>query len=226
VCDELLDDNGNGNIDPSEFTTLTTGTIDCDLNNDGINELMTGGARSWLDLDGGGGGANELKNWLQNGFPDPISPHTWLPEESGVSTSIFHTAAASVVGEDVILPVFNKLCPNYPNNVTTPETLDACNVGTIDVRTIASNQMNFHVITFANFHVTCVQTGKNKVTSEPALGLKNNDPCPGHQKAVDNKSIDDNVKTIEGYFTDKQIYGYGGPGDLVDVGTFVVVLVR
>jgi hypothetical protein len=71
-----------------------------------------------------------------------------------------------------------------------------------------------------------VQTAKNRVWSEPALGLKKNDPCPGHQKAVDNESIDDNDKTIEGYFTTDQIYGYGGSGNFVDAGTFVVVLVR
>ena len=79
-------------------------TTDCDLNNDCVDELMTGGARSWLDLDGGGGGANELKNWIINGFPNPIPPHKWIPEESGVATSIFHTAT-SLVGKDVILPV-------------------------------------------------------------------------------------------------------------------------
>ena len=227
MCDQLLDDNGNGSIDSIEFTTITTGTIDCDLNNDGINELMAGGARSWLDLNGGGGGANELTNWIKNGFPDPISPHTWLPEESGVSTSIFHTAAASAVGKDVILPVFDKICSNYPNDITDPETKAACNVFlAFDDRTKASSNMNFHVITFAKFHVTCVQTGKNKVTAEPALGLHGNDPCPGHQKAVDNKSIDENDKTIEGYFTNDQIYGYGGSGSFVDAGAFVVVLVR
>jgi hypothetical protein len=84
--------------------------------------------------------------------------------------------------------------------------------------------MNFHVITFAQFHVTCVQTGKNKAEDENNTpGLKN---CPGHAAAVAVNSIDENDKTIEGYFTDTQIYGYGGSGDYVDAGTFVVVLVR
>jgi hypothetical protein len=71
-----------------------------------------------------------------------------------------------------------------------------------------------------------VQTGKNRVWSEPSLGLNGNDPCPGHQTAVDFNSIDENDKSIEGYFTDEQIYGYGGEGSFIDAGAFVVILVR
>jgi hypothetical protein len=227
ICDPSLDENGDGDVtDSVDINTISPNTIDCDLDNNGIDELMAGGARSWLDLDGGGGGASELSNWLQYGFPDPIPPHTWLPEQSGVATSIFKDAADYVLGEDVILPVFNKVCPNYPNSFSDPETLAACNYGPLDDRSKAGSNMNFHVITFSKFHVTCVQTGKNRVWSEPALGLKKNDPCPGHDLAVTVGSIDENDKTIEGYFKDDQIYGYGGPGDLVDAGTFVVVLVR
>jgi len=206
--------------------TPGSNVIDCDIDNDGDNELMAGGARSWLDLNGGGGGASELSNWLEHGFPNAIPPHTWLPEESGVATSIFKDAKNFVLGKDVTLPVFDKVCDHYPNDVTNPETFDACNVGPDDIRTLASSNMNFHVATFSQFHVTCVQTSKNKAFGEPALGLKNNDPCPGHDAAVTNLSIDDNDKTIEGYFTKNQIYGYGGSGSYIDAGAFVVVLVR
>jgi hypothetical protein len=68
-----------------------------------------------------------------------------------------------------------------------------------------------------------VQTGKKPEDENGTKNLKN---CPGHAAAVDVGSIDPNDKTIEGYFKDDQIFGYGGPGDLVDTGTFVVVLVR
>jgi len=36
-------------------------------------------------------------------------------------------------------------------------------------------------------------------------------------------SIDDNDKTIEGYFKINDIGGYGGLGDWYDTGTFTVV---
>jgi hypothetical protein len=129
-----------------------------------------------------------------------------------------------VLGEDLILPVFNKVCPNYPNDFLDPETLAACNYGPLDDRTKAGSSMNFHVISFSKFHVTCVQTNKN--SAEDENGTHNLKECPGHAAAVSVDSIDDNDKTIEGYFKDDQIYGYGGSGSFVDAGAFVVILVR
>lgn len=208
----------------NKCTFVYPNTTDCDLNNDCIDELMTGGARSWLDLNGGGGGANELTNWIINGFPDPIPPHKWLPEEAGVATSIFHTAASAVVGEDVILPVFNNICDGYPNIPVSSEVGAACTYGPDDDRTLAGTNMNFHIITFSQFHVTCVQSAKNKLTAEP--GYPDNKHCLGHDAAVTNGSIDDNDKTIEGYFEDVDIGGYGGPGDFFDAGAFTVVLIK
>ena len=207
-------------VPPDDF--MDPGSIDCDLDNDGIDELMAGGARSWLDLNGGGGGASELSNWLQNGFPGLIDTHTWLPEEPGTATSIFKDAMP-LVGREVILPVFNKVC-NGPPTVSDPESSTQCNAGSIDDITLVRSGLNFHVAAFSEFHITCVQTGKNKARNESG----NVNGCPGHDMAANNvpPSIDDNDKTIEGYFTEDQIFGYAGTGDLVDVGTFVVVLVR
>ena len=222
VCSAHLRDPITG-----KCTYVYPNTTDCDLDNDCIDELMTGGARSWLDLNGGGGGASELTNWIRNGFPDPIPPHKWVPEESGVATSIFHTAAAAVVGEDVVLPVFNNLCNGYPNIYTSNEQGAQCTYGPLDDRTLAGPSMNFHIITFSAFHVTCVQTGKNKVTAETGYAFNNHKGfCNGHNEAVLNGSIDDNDKTIEGYFVELNLGGYSGPGNWFDAGTFTVVLTK
>jgi hypothetical protein len=199
------------------------------MDNDCTDELMTGGARSWLDLNGNpGGGANELKDWI-SGAEDPpvIQVHTWLPEQAAVTTSVFHTAAQYLVGEDVILPVYNKVCNGYPT-VDDPETLDQCNAGSIDIQDpITGSTFNYHIISFSAFHVTCVQTGKNKVTAEANYFINPKDKnCYGHDSAVAAKSIDDNDKSIEGYFIRKNLGGFGGLGDWFDTGTFTVVLVR
>jgi hypothetical protein len=203
-------------------------TTDCDLNNDCVDELMTGGARSWLDLDGSGGGASDLTSWVTGSqIPPPIPPHKWIPTENGVTTSIFHTVASSVVGKDVILPVFNNTCNGVPNTYVNPETLAQCTYGPDDDRSIASSNANFHVITFSMFHVTCVQTGKSKVSAEPGYVYNNSKHnCNGHQEAVSNGSIDDNDKTIEGYFKELNLGGFSGPGDWFDTGTFTVILTR
>jgi len=183
--------------------------------------------RCGVDLDGGGGGANELKDWI-SGDEDPpeLKPHTWVPEESGVATSIFHTTAASLVGREVILPVFNKVCEGLPT-ISDPETLEQCNAGSIDDQSlITSSTLNFHLISFSAFHVACVQTGKNKVTVEDGYFIHASDKdCYGHEKAVSLNLIDENDKSIEGYFVRLDLGGYGSPGDWFDTGTFTVVLI-
>lgn len=236
--------------DPPYCPTVEPNTTDCDLNNDCIDELMTGGARSWLDLDGGGGGANELTSWIKNGFPGEIKIHTWLPEEPGVATSIFHTAAAVTVGKDVILPVFDKMCQNSTQFFNSnPETNDACAYGTESAHpdtTVWGNDPYFHVISFSAFHVTCVQTGNNKVDHEAGyIHYKNGsiDPnqqsanyCNGHEQAAHLYKdpnpphkyigpIDDNDKTIEGYFIEENLGGYGGSGG-ANTGAYTVVLIQ
>jgi hypothetical protein len=54
---------------------LPTGTLDCDIDNDGVDDLETGGNRSWLDLTGKAG-AGDLRDWIRNGFPGALKEHT------------------------------------------------------------------------------------------------------------------------------------------------------
>lgn len=202
--------------DPSDGT-IAPGTIDCDLDDDGMDDLMAGGARSWLDLDGGGGGAAELKDWMNGGFVGPLYTHTWLAEESGAVASLFKEAEW-MENKNVILPVFNKICngvPAAPNPPPPSETNAQCELGPTD--TIISGggtaTMYFHVISFAQFHVTCVQS-------------KPGSHCPGHDLAVSVGSMDNNDRSIEGYFITDSLAGYGDPNADIDAGSFVVNLVR
>jgi hypothetical protein len=149
--------------------------IDCDINNDCVDELKTGGARAWLDLDGApGGGASELMGWISN--PDSVPKiyvHDWLPQESGVSTSVFRVAT-DLVGQDVVLPVFNNLCttgvPDIFYDLSPQEELlnlepqDFCTYTRLDNLDKAGSSVNYHIYGVSAFHVTCVQTGKNKNT--------------------------------------------------------------
>jgi Flp pilus assembly protein TadG len=208
--------------------------IDCDLDNDCIDDLAAGGSRSWLDLDGApAGGAADLKAWIRGEPVDPIEPHTWLAGESGVATSIFSTAVNYILGKDVILPVFNKNCNGYPViDYVNPETLDYCNAGSGDhmelIDGVGPGTFTFHVISFSAFHVTCIQTGKNKADWEAGYQIPSTPPhktCYGHDWAVAAGSIDENDKTIEGYFIRKILGGYGDPGDFYDTGTFTVGLI-
>jgi hypothetical protein len=167
---------------------LPSGTLDCDLDDDGYDDLMLGGDRSWLDLSGGGGGASELSNWITNGFPHPIYPHTWFAGQSGVATSIYHTAEERV-GDIVFLPVFTAFCEGLPASVCPalyhPEDTT--------VVSPSASQLYFHVLTFSPFRITCVSASAGE-------------HCPGKDYARSvNPSIKANTKSIEGYFIEDYV---------------------
>jgi hypothetical protein len=224
--------------------------IDCDINDDCIDELKTGGARAWLDLEGGnGGGASDLINWIENPESVPeVNVHDWLPSIVSVSTSVFK-AAIDLVGTDVVLPVFNNMCttgaPDILYTLSQEEIDDGyepqqfCTYTQLDNTDKTGSSVNYHIYAFTAFHVTCVQTGKNKnnqvFPEDPAAANNPKGWCNGHYAAATNCvgtpphetcSIDENDKTIEGYFTVLDLGGYGGPGAWNNLGTFTVVLVR
>jgi hypothetical protein len=213
------------------------GKIDCDIDNDCIDELMTGGARAWLDLDGSGGGAADLKDWIAHPETVPdINVHDWLPSAQGTDTSIFRVASQNIVGEDVILPVFNNLCktgePDIWSDQIDPETTENCTYTDLDNLDLAGSNVNYHIYSFSAFHVTCIQLGKNKNSVYAENGYvffndyNNKDWCNGHALAVENGSIDEGEKTIEGYFTKLDLGGYAGNGTWNNTGTFTVVLTK
>jgi hypothetical protein len=234
--------------------------IDCDIDDDCVDELKSGGARSWLDLDGTqngpGGGAQELIGWIQNPASVPVvHVHTWLPEQVAVSNSIFKNVQDYLLGTDVILPVFNKMCDGMPDISSDPESTSVCNYwwnnaiveNRDDISLITNSTLNYHIMSFSAFHITCVQLGDSKGKAEndsyPYVNVHGNKKdCIGHNAAATNyfncepgysndpkhceTSIKPNDKTIEGYFIELNLGGYGGPGDWIDTGTFTVVLVR
>ncbi len=184
---------------------IPAGTLDCDLDNDGINDMMAGGNRSWLDLSGGGGGASELSDWIHNGFPGNVQTHTWFGGQSGVENSVFQSVG-DVIGTIVWLPVFDKfclgdpltVCPNeYDTDLTDPPY--AGGHDTI-VYSGGTSQTYFHVIQFSAFRITCVE----------APGVPNTCLHPGRDlaEAVNPTLNWNSIKTIEGYFLED----YGGTG--------------
>jgi hypothetical protein len=194
------------------------GYLDCDLDNDGDNELVANGDRSWLDLDGGGGGSSELVDWVNGQNVPDLRSHTWLGGQSGTANNVFQ-AAAGREGQFVILPVFNHLCDDYPNpkcseNVHPQDT----------ILTSAGGNYYYHIITFAIFYVTCVN----------ASGVHHGE-CPGHKVARDlgvfssiSGANATNPKSIEGYFIQGFVPGLsGGPGgDDIDTGAYTLYLTR
>ncbi len=185
------------------------GALDCDYDDDGVNDLLAAGDRSWLDLDGGGGGSSELVDWINGGFPGEVYIHTWFGGQSGVANDVFQ-AAYDRTGDYVLFPVFDQYC-NQPGML--PE--DACPTlyhweDDTTVPTGGAATLYYHIITFALFYIECVDA--------PPYG-----PCPGHEAA----GLPNNVKTIEGHFVGGFVAGLKGKlVDGVDAGAWTLYLIR
>ncbi|MEY2818175.1 MAG: hypothetical protein RL275_1638, partial [Chloroflexota bacterium] len=66
----------------------SSGSIHCDLNDDGTLDVEGGANRGWLYL-GEHGGASALADIIRYGYPDPINIPQWFPGTNGVAGSVF-----------------------------------------------------------------------------------------------------------------------------------------
>ncbi|MFN2197064.1 MAG: TadE/TadG family type IV pilus assembly protein [Anaerolineales bacterium] len=206
------------------------GLIDCDLDNDGSRDLYSGGNRSWLDLDGGGGGASSLSDWVDNGFDGELHVHEWLAGQTGADTSVFRTTI-NREGDIVAVPVFDQSCPGVPSADPGNDCASYFHTDPPDdvtdtvVLSGGSSTDYFHIVGFASFLITCVDgPGAN-------LGPTASNPnsfCPGRNYIIDTYRSTipgiNNLKTIEGYFIRGPIPG-AEAGDCsggVDTDSFVL----
>ncbi len=187
---------------------IPAGTLDCDYDDDGLNDLLAGGDRSWLDLDGGGGGSSELVDWINGGFDAEVIRHTWFGGQTGVANDVFQ-AAWGRTGDYVLFPVFDQYC-DEPGALPEVSCPDLYHPEDKTVLSGGSATLYYHIITFALFKITCVDA--------PPHG-----PCPGHEAA----GLPNNVKTIEGFFVRGFVPGLKGrPSDGVDAGAYTLYLIR
>ena len=189
--------------DLSYFDPLYSTAIYCDLNGDGKHDIEGAGNRGWLDLNGGGGGAAEIKSWIRYGFDSVIYPHTWLSGQPGQATSIYQAVEDYRVGDVVMIPVFNAICDDK-HPLTNPACMAAAHADPFPPEppsgdtAVSDKKPMFHIISFAPFYISCVHT-------------KQSDWCPGFELAQDlnpdphhphKSAIKDNVPAIEGFFLD------------------------
>ena len=205
---------------------LPAGYLDCDFNNDTFDDVIAGGDRSWLNLNGGSNSADELGDWVEGGFPGEINYHTWLEGNTGTANSVFQ-AARDRVGDDVIVPVFDMYCDNSGDpQVTCPGLYHGVGDPVPDT-TIAGSGTGFyyHIISFSIFHITCVDAPPGVLRED---GDTSKNYCDGKKAAGDAGFYDPpyNEKTIEGYFKEGYVPGFSGSGGGVYAGVWVLSLIR
>lgn len=201
----------NSEPDDLEKSCISNGGwLECDLDGDGEDDLNANGDRSWLDLNGGGGGASELINWINNGYPTIIKAHTWMGGQPGNETTIYH-AIANHIGKIFAVPIFDAFCDRYPD----PRCADLVHSDDTIVPSSGGNYY-YHIAGFAGFYISCVN----------APGVPGAE-CPGHRAARELGTIRANTKTIEGYFIAGVLPQLGGrPGTGIDFGAFALKLIR
>ncbi|HUF38778.1 MAG TPA: pilus assembly protein TadG-related protein [Anaerolineales bacterium] len=203
--------------------TVAVEGLNCDLDGDGVIDVLGQGSRSWLDLDGGGGGSDELRDWIEDGYPGKLTIHTWVPDQSGTANNVFQ-AAHNRIGHILAIPVFDMFCQG---NITGTDcaTLVHHNPPESVEDTIIPNSANssiyVHISSFAGFVISCVES--------PGAGNPG-ERCPGWERL---KLINgdppgfSSTKTIEGYFITGFVPGLGGgePGP-PDAGVYVLLLTK
>jgi len=192
------------------------GAVDCDLDGDNLDDitLLSGGSRSWLDLNGGGGGAAELKDWILGNYSNlSIQPHHWVPAQTGVTGTVYDTVHDHILQKNVVIPVFDLFHPGGPPPLPLPHPEDV----------IVGNESKdyFHLITFTYWRTTCVDSASHG-------------PCPG-RNALDNilanagwsNGAIQSLMSMEGCFVKGYVGGIGGtPGQGVDAGVYTVFLME
>lgn len=198
--------------------------MDCDLDGDGVIDVLGQGSRSWLDLDGGGGGSDELRDWILNGFSPELTIHTWVPDQSGTANNVFQ-AAHQRVGVPVVLPVFDMFCQGSITGSGCATLVHHSPPGSVEdtiVPNSAASSIYVHISSFAGFVISCVEA--------PLQGGAGQGRCPGWELLRDingNPPGFSSTKTIEGFFITGFVPGLGGgePGP-PDAGVYVLLLTR
>jgi hypothetical protein len=193
--------------DDDKYCISDGGTVDCDMDGDGDDELLIGGNRSWLDLSGSGAdagnGSAELVEWIINGYPREVVAHTFFAGQAGVSSNVF-ASIKQREGDTILLPVYDHLSYGIP---PLPYDHD-------DDQVVISNGTSttyYHVVAFSCFVPTCVKV----------LG---NDKCDLWLEGRQSGAIKPQDKTIEGYFVECT-GDITQPGDNY-AGAYILSLIR
>jgi len=151
-------------IDSDKVCVEDGGEIPCDLDGDGKKDIQLGGDRGWLYLTAD---TSNIGDWIDAG-PHPnltVESHVWLSGKPGVATSVYNKMINSgFIGEVVLIPVYNVMCDGDPRVETAcveaaHDPLEWPPFGGLDnFDEIRNTQLNYHILTFQPFYISCIDT--------------------------------------------------------------------
>jgi hypothetical protein len=196
------------------------GFINCDLTDgETMSVLISDSNRGWLSLDGSGG-ANSMCGFIYPGDSNLlITKGTWLSGNTGYVSSLWTqpNCLKKIVGEKVIIPIFNEWCRGHDPEFDCPLKWQ-----TGDTKLLGNGlDLMYRIESFGIFKVTCIEGSNTK----PA------DACPYRKYLVDMGIIKfdkpnalNSVSSIEGYFLKGIVSDGMGLG--IDTGTYTVTLTK
>jgi hypothetical protein len=191
-------DDSTGKLTPEQIyiifdsDKLCVSDIDCDLDNDGKDDLQLGGDRSWLYLTAS---TTNITEWITGNPSISLDTHIWLTGKSGeVAAAVNKMIDVSWPGQVVLVPVYNEFCLTKPN--VTPACVTAAHAsppwpaygGADDFSEMKNQDPYYHVIAFTPFYISCISKNGN---------------CPGYiyaDKVINGNKLKDSEQVIEGYF--------------------------
>jgi len=203
----------------SDMCLENGGSINCDVDGDGIEDIYDGDNRGWLNLNGGDINSEELIDWIQNGYDDvPIPPYTWVGGRPGVNYDIFDAVRVQE-GKDILVPVFDYFCENGLPDLDCPALYNLGNPHPPDkiIETEGTpGHLYYRIVGWGLFHVVCIYANGPLDKDDPQR-------CPFRLEPTTNGGAglptNLNNKTIEGYFLSGSRMGKGGDSG-IDMGVY------
>lgn len=205
--------------DADDFCIENGGLIDCDIDDDGIRDIYDGDNRGWLNLNGGSINSEELIQWITQDYSDvEVNPFTWVGGRPGVNYDIFDAVRVRE-GDNVLIPIFDKLCRNGLPNLVCPLEFNEGNSNPPDeiiVTEGSPGHLYYRIVGWGLFHVSCIYASGPIDKEDP-------ERCPFRLASTDNggAGLPSNLdnKTIERYFVSGTHQGGSGGGG-VDFGVY------
>jgi hypothetical protein len=195
----VRDDEGN----------IISGYLECDIDGDGINDIVSQDSKGWLNLNGGLISVTELEQWILVGYDDvEISPYTWTGHKPGVDHTVYD-AIYTREADTVMVPIVDSFCPGatqdgpevdcpllWNNHITPPNDY-----------TILSEGIHpyYRIVGWGLFHIVCTWSDGPRDKEDP-------ERCPFRYHLIDEDTLPNNmnVKTVEGYFVSDAAQGGTG----------------